>query len=53
MSREAVYFENHPVFTLSEDEETVLRYSLVLGGLLSQALSEEESRAFIASLAGP
>nr|WP_236666682.1 helix-turn-helix transcriptional regulator [Nonomuraea sp. K271] len=52
ISREAVYFENHPVFTLSEDEETVLQYSLVFDGLLSQALSEEGSRAFIASLAG-
>ncbi|WP_166427363.1 hypothetical protein [Nonomuraea mesophila] len=43
---------NHPVFTLSEDEGTVLQYSLAFDGLLDQALSEEETRAFIASLAG-
>ncbi|MEO3799656.1 Scr1 family TA system antitoxin-like transcriptional regulator [Nonomuraea sp. B1E8] len=52
ISGEVVYYENYPSFTLSDDEETVLQYSLVINELEEAAMSEEESRGFICALAG-
>ncbi|MEO3889214.1 Scr1 family TA system antitoxin-like transcriptional regulator [Nonomuraea sp. B5E05] len=52
ISGEVVYYENYPSFTLSEDEETAMQYSMVLDQLEAAAMNEADSRDFIASLAG-